>query len=67
MQWKLFTRDAKVSPPVVGSQPFASREAAMNAACNLLVSIEHIEGPNGETISSAEIDAWCKGRRAGSI
>jgi hypothetical protein len=67
MKWKLFTRDETVSPPVEGSGQHDSKDAALDRACDIIrhqrhVKVLYIEGPNGERIEYAEIEAWCKER-----
>ena len=69
MSWKLHTRDENVRPPLSGSQHFESQEDALEAACKLMTTQLHtkvlyIEGPSGERIEYADIEAWCKARAA---
>jgi hypothetical protein len=69
VNWKLNTRNENVRPPLSGSQHFESQEDALEAACKLMATQLHtkvldIEGPSGERIEFAHIEAWCKARAA---
>jgi hypothetical protein len=55
---------------MVSSEQHDSKEDALEAACELIgppirqlhVKVLYVEGPNGERIEYAEIEAWCKAR-----
>ena len=67
MNWKLFTRDDNVRPPIVESAQHDSKDDALEAACDCgrrghqhHIAVLYSEGPNGERIESKDIAAWCK-------
>jgi Bacterial RNA polymerase, alpha chain C terminal domain len=69
VNWKLNTRNENVRPPLPGSQYFESQEDALVAACKLMATQLHtkvlyIDGPSGERIEYAHIEAWCEKRAA---
>ena len=66
VKWKLWTRNDNVRPALEASEEHDSRDKALEAACDRMkqrhVKVLHIEGPNGQRIDSATIEAWCKGK-----
>jgi hypothetical protein len=69
VKWKLHIRDEAVRPPVEWSEQYDSKDTALERACELIrqqphVKVLDIEGPNGEPIDAAGIEAWCKTRAA---
>jgi hypothetical protein len=68
MAWKVRTRNENVRPPMeTSSIEYASKDEALNAACDDLdhsvhVKVLYIEGPDGSRIELADIKAWCRSR-----
>jgi hypothetical protein len=68
MAWKVRTRNENVRPPMeTSSIEYASKDEALNAACDDLdhsvhVNVLYIEGPDGSRIELADIKAWCRSR-----
>ena len=68
MVWKVYTRNQSVSPPLESHGDFASEEEALNSACrdlahDRLVTVLHIERPDGTRMELAEIEQKCGSRK----
>ena len=61
MVWKVHTRNRSVSPPLESHGEFASEEEALDSACrdlahDRLVTVLHIERPDGTRMELTEIE-----------
>jgi hypothetical protein len=58
--WTLYKLDENVQRPI---REYPSKDDALRAACDELVKVELIEGPDGEKIDKDAIEQYCRSHR----